>query len=93
MPTAARVHRRNELEAGREGHAARGPGAVGATLPERLAAKIQAVAEGQPAPVAAVGQGVDIPAPLENADAPEPAIGAAGDRDIPAPVQSDVPGP
>ncbi len=54
------------------------------TLPERLEAKLQAIAEGRPAPVADVGQGVAIPAPIE---APaDPALPPA-----PAPIQPPVP--
>lgn len=47
-------------------------------LPQRLEAKIQAVAEDKPAPVADVGQGVEIPVPAQAIQAPdvEPAVPA-----------------
>lgn len=58
-------------------------------LPQRLEAKIQAVAKGEPAPVADVGQGVEIPAPARAIQAPdvEPAAPAIDPPAVPVEVE------
>lgn len=59
-------------------------------LPQRLEAKIQAVAEGRPAPVADVGQGVEIPT-RQNRPEALPLGPADGEIDAPMPPQPAAP--